>query len=41
MPMPARPEIKPTHKPIKDYYAALEAYARQRVKHETALRSAF
>lgn len=39
--MPAKPEIKPTHKPIKDYYAALAAYAKQRVKHETALRSAF
>src|SRR5438132_1122553 len=39
--MPAPPEIKPTHKPVKDYYAALAAYARQKVKHETALRSAF
>lgn len=31
------PVIKPTQKAIKDYYAALETYARQRVKHETAL----
>ena len=39
--MPGPPEIKPTHKPVKDYYAALAAYARQKIKHETALRSAF
>ena len=39
--MKTRPECKPTHKPIKDYYAALDTYARQRVKHESALRSAF
>jgi|CXWL01.1.fsa_nt_gi hypothetical protein len=39
--MSSRLEIKPTHKPIKEYYAALQAYAKQKVKHETALRSAF
>ena len=39
--MPARPQVKPTHKPVKDYYAALEAYADQSVAHEGALRSAF
>jgi hypothetical protein len=39
--MSSRPEIKPTHKPIKEYFAALQAYAKQKVKHETARRSAF
>ncbi|MEK6642453.1 MAG: type ISP restriction/modification enzyme [Planctomycetota bacterium] len=39
--MAGKLEIKPAAKPIKDYYAALAAYARQKVKHETALRSAF
>ncbi len=39
--MPAILNLKPTSKPITAYYAALEAYARQRVKHEGALRSAF
>ncbi len=39
--MPAVLNLKPTSKPITAYYAALEAYARQRVKHEGALRSAF
>jgi type I restriction-modification system DNA methylase subunit len=33
--------IKPTQKSIKDYYAALAAYADQSVVHESALRSAF
>ena len=30
-------KVKPTHKPVKSYYAALEAYADQRVEHEGAL----
>ena len=33
--------VKPTHKAIKTYYAALEAYADQSVEHEGAVRSAF
>jgi len=33
--------IKPTHKAIKSYYKALEAYAHQDVGHELAVRSAF
>ncbi len=33
--------IKPTHKAIKSYYKALEAYAHQDVDHELAVRSAF
>ena len=33
--------VKPTHKAVKSYYAALEAYAGQMVEHEGALRSAF
>lgn len=39
--MPALLNLKPSSKAITAYYAALEAYARQRVKHEGALRSAF
>jgi predicted helicase len=39
--MPAATAIKPTHKAVKSYYAALVAYARQDVEHESALRSAF
>lgn len=39
--MPTTANIKPTQKPIKDYYAALRAYAEQGVTHESALRSAF
>ena len=35
------PAIKPNHKAIKAYYEALQAYERQEVQHETALRSAF
>jgi predicted helicase len=35
------PPIKPNHKAIKAYYDALQAYERQEVQHETALRSAF
>ncbi|MBN2021561.1 MAG: N-6 DNA methylase [Pirellulales bacterium] len=33
--------IKPAHKAVKEYYAALEAYGRQDVEHEGAVRSAF
>ena len=33
--------IKPTHKPIKNYYAELEAYAKIGVEHEGAVRTAF
>ena len=33
--------LKPTHKPIKDYYAALDQFNRLGVTHETAVRSAF
>jgi len=36
-----RPQVKPTQKSVKDYYAALAAYAEQGVAHESALRSAF
>ncbi|MCC6149904.1 MAG: N-6 DNA methylase [Planctomycetes bacterium] len=34
-------DIKPSHKPIKDYYAALEALRGQGGKRETELRAAF
>ncbi len=34
-------EVKPTHKAVKSYYAALETYADHSVEHEGALRSAF
>ncbi len=33
--------LKPMHKAVKTYYAALETYADQSVEHEGALRSAF
>ena len=33
--------LKPTHKPIKNYYAALDQFNRLGVTHETAVRSAF
>ena len=33
--------LKPTHKPIKAYYAALKQFDRLGVTHETAVRSAF
>ena len=33
--------LKPTHKAVKGYYAALARYADQSVGHEGALRSAF
>ena len=34
-------KVKPTHKSVKSYYAALATYADQSVEHEGALRSAF
>ena len=34
-------KVKPTHKAVKSYYAALATYADQSVEHEGALRSAF
>jgi predicted helicase len=33
--------VKPTAKPIRDYYAALDTYRHQGVSHEMAVRSAF
>ena len=33
--------LKPTHKPIKAYYAALDQFARLGVTHESAVRAAF
>ena len=33
--------LKPTHKPIREYYTALDRYAQLGVTHETAVRSAF
>ena len=33
--------LKPTHKPVKTYYAALDQFARLGVTHETAVRGAF
>ena len=33
--------IKPTHKPIKNYYAELKAYAKVGAEHEGAVRTAF
>ncbi len=33
--------LKPTHKSVKDYYAALDQFNRLGVTHETAVRSAF
>ena len=33
--------LKPTHKPIKAYHAALKQFDRLGVTHETAVRSAF
>ena len=38
--MPAL-SLKSTHKPIRDYYAALDQFARLDVTHETAVRAAF
>ncbi len=39
--MPSSLTLKPTHKPIKAYYAALKQFDRLGVTHETAVRSAF
>ena len=39
--MPTPFTVKPTHKTIQDYYAALRAYADQAVDHEGAVRTAF
>ncbi len=39
--MASASKVKPTHKPVKSYYAALATYADQSVEHEGALRSAF
>lgn len=33
--------LKPTHKPVKDYYGTLQQYADQNVTHEGAVRTAF
>ncbi|NQT36532.1 MAG: hypothetical protein HQ581_03530 [Planctomycetes bacterium] len=33
--------VKPTQKPVKQYYQALEEFAAQDVSHEMAVRSAF
>ena len=33
--------VKPTHKPVKQYYQALEEFAAQDVSHEMAVRAAF
>ena len=33
--------LKPTHKPVKSYFAALEQFAKLDVTHETAVRAAF
>lgn len=38
--MPAL-ELKPTHKPVHSYYAALRQFEELGVTHETAVRSAF
>ena len=38
--MPANP-IRPDHKPIREYYAALKAYSGQHVTHEGAVETAF
>jgi hypothetical protein len=39
--MPRTILIKPTHKPIQQYYQALKTYGEQHVKHEGALETAF
>ena len=39
--MPITGNIKPTHKPIQSYYAALQAYSDQQVTHEGAVETAF
>ena len=33
--------LKPTHKPVKSYYAALDRFAQLGITHETAVRAAF
>ena len=33
--------LKPTHKPVKSYYAALDQFAQLSITHETAVRAAF
>ena len=33
--------LKPTHKPVEDYYAALAQFEQLEVRHEGAVRSAF
>src|SRR5438128_416196 len=35
------PLVKPTHKPIQQYYDALQTYAGKNVEHEGALETAF
>src|SRR4051794_7454516 len=37
----SRALIKPTHKPIREYYRGLETYRAHKVKHEGALETAF
>ena len=32
--MPTGTQVKPTHKPVKEYYTALQRYAGQKVAHE-------
>ena len=39
--MPKPSAIKPTHKAVKQYYAALQSYRDHRVTHEGALETAF
>jgi hypothetical protein len=39
--MPNAPHFKPSHEPIKEYYAALEAYGGHEVSHEIAIKTAF
>ena len=39
--MPAADTLKPTHKAIKSYREALDAYAGQQVTHEGATETAF
>ncbi len=39
--MPKATTIKPTHKALKKYYAALQSYRDHQVKHEGALETAF
>ncbi len=39
--MPRASKVKPTHKAVKNYYAALATYADQSVEHEGAVSTAF